>query len=149
MCRLVSIVPHQWQFSCSALIKFLMWSVSLDPSQPIRNLNIYLISSTLYLFNLKYAYVQARYLLSPNSQNNFKVGNSLFILVRYSAFLTISKLICFLTSCCHFFDRFRIMFLHIQSLLCWLLVTVFSISCCLSVYSYRLSENFIVKGVFW
>ena len=67
-----------------------MKSVSLLPSQPVLNLKMYLISFILYLFNFMYIYVLAVQLL-PSSQNNLRVGNSLFTMVLFFAFLIISR----------------------------------------------------------
>ena len=92
ICYLVSGVPHLWQLILSGCMSFLITNVSLDPSQPILILNMYLISFTLCLFNLMYSYALTLYSLSPNSQNNFSVGNSLSIYVLVRAPLTISQL---------------------------------------------------------
>ena len=102
MCYLVSGIPHLWQFSSSAEISLRMNRVSLEPSQPILSLNIYLISFILCLLSLIYSYALTLYLSWPRVQKSFSVGNSFCIYVLFRAFLTISLLMFILTSFYHF-----------------------------------------------
>ena len=101
MCYLVSGVPHRWQFSSYACISFRMNNVSLDPSQPILSLKMYLISFILCLLSLIYSYVLILYLSWPRVQKSFSVGNSFCICVLSRAFLTISLLMFILTNFYH------------------------------------------------
>ena len=102
MFSLVSTVPHQWHSVCSWVINLRRCSVSLFPSHPILILKMYLISLIIWLFSLKYFYAFILYSLPPSSQNSFKVGNSLLMIVLCLACHRIFLLIWWLTNVFHF-----------------------------------------------